>query len=83
MYVSNLRFVSAEVAIRRINILSRSFSVVYPHTGKMIFAALMAGATLAAGAAALVYRGSRREHTTPPREETAYDPQSSELVTGF
>ena len=55
----------------------------YPHAGKMIIVALMAGATLAAGAAALVYRGSRRGHTTPPREETAYDPQSSELVTGF
>ena len=42
---------------------------------------LVAAATLAVGAVALVY--SRRGHTTPPREETAYDPQSSELVTGF
>ena len=47
----------------------------------MIIVALMAGATLAAGAAALVY--ILREHTTPPRQETAHDPQSSELVTGF
>ena len=41
----------------------------------------MAAATLAVGAAALVY--ILRGHTTPSRDETAYDPQSSELVTGF
>ena len=47
----------------------------------MIFVALVAGATLAVGVAALVY--SWRGQTTTPEEETAYDPQSSELVTGF
>ena len=74
MHVSNLIHV---ICKRRINI--QSFSVVYPDTGKIMFVALVA--TLAAGAAALVY--SRRGHTPPPREETAYNPQSSELVTGF
>ena len=53
----------------------------YPHTGKIIVALSVATATVAAGAAALVY--SQKEHTTPPCEETVYDPQSSELVTGF
>ena len=68
---------------RRIDIPPQeSFSVLYPHAGKILLIGLVAGGTLAAGAVALVY--SWRGHTTLPcREETAYDPQSSELVTGF
>ena len=41
----------------------------------------MAGGSLAALAAALVY--SWRGQTTTSEEESAYDAQSSELVTGF
>ena len=69
---------------RRINIPPQeSFSVLYPHAGKIIFIALVAGGSLAAlaAAAALVY--SWRGQTTTPEEESAYNAQASELVTGF
>ena len=80
-----LQFVDTRICKRRINIPPQeSFSVLYPHAGKILLIGLVAGGTLAAAAAAAALVYSWRGHTTLPcREETAYDPQSSELITGF